>query len=333
MKKEIKVVVTGAAGQIGYSLIPRLVDGNTFGNKTVNLSLVEIPQVVSKLEGLAMELEDSYFPNLGSINYTDNFSEASRDADWFLLVGSIPRGIVYNGKKIEERSDLLQINGGIFVEQGKAIGEFGNQNAKVLVVGNPANTNALIGRAAANNPSQTWMAMTMLDANRAKSMLAKKLACNVSEIKKMIIWGNHSPTMYPDYENALLNNQSVSKLVNDEDWIDSKFIPSVQQRGKAVIDARGASSATSAAKAALDTVYACENETESGNCFSAAVYSDGAYDVPKGIMCGFPLMTTSSGEIEIVRDLNLSDKARSRLDVSIAELLSEKEAVKDLLTE
>ena len=333
MKKEIKVVVTGAAGQIGYSLIPRLVDGNTFGNKTVNLSLVEIPQVVSKLEGLAMELEDSYFPNLGSINYTDNFSEASRDADWFLLVGSIPRGIVYNGKKIEERSDLLQINGGIFVEQGKAIGEFGNQNAKVLVVGNPANTNALIGRAAANNPSQTWMAMTMLDANRAKSMLAKKLACNVSEIKKMIIWGNHSPTMYPDYENALLNNQSVSKLVNDEDWIDSKFIPSVQQRGKAVIDARGASSATSAAKAALDTVYACGNETESGNCFSAAVYSDGAYDVPKGIMCGFPLMTTSSGEIEIVRDLNLSEKARSRLDVSIAELLSEKEAVKDLLTE
>jgi len=333
MKKEIKVVVTGAAGQIGYSLIPRLVDGNTFGNKTVNLSLVEIPQVVSKLEGLAMELEDSYFPNLGSINYTDNFSEASHDADWFLLVGSIPRGIVYNGKKIEERSDLLQINGGIFVEQGKAIGEFGNQNAKVLVVGNPANTNALIGRAAANNPSQTWMAMTMLDANRAKSMLAKKLACNVSEIKKMIIWGNHSPTMYPDYENALLNNQSVSKLVNDEDWIDSKFIPSVQQRGKAVIDARGASSATSAAKAALDTVYACENETESGNCFSAAVYSDGAYDVPKGIMCGFPLMTTSSGEIEIVRDLNLSEKARSRLDVSIAELLSEKEAVKDLLTE
>ena len=226
---------------------------------------------------------------------------------------------------------MLQINGGIFVEQGKAIGEFGNQNAKVLVVGNPANTNALIGRAAANNPSQTWMAMTMLDANRAKSMLAKKLACNVSEIKKMIIWGNHSPTMYPDYENAFLNNQSVSELINDEDWIDSKFIPSVQQRGKAVIDARGASSATSAAKAALDTVHACENETESGNCFSAAVYSDGAYDVPKGIMCGFPLMTTSGGEIEVVRDLNLSDKARSRLDVSIAELLSEKDAVKDLL--
>ena len=168
MKNEIKVVVTGAAGQIGYSLIPRLIDGNTFGDKTVNLSLVEIPQVVSKLEGLAMELDDSYFPNLGTIDYTDNFSEAAEGADWFLLVGSIPRGIVYNGKKIEERSDLLQINGGIFVDQGKAIGEFGNENAKILVVGNPANTNALIGRNAANNSSQTWMAMTMLDSNRAK---------------------------------------------------------------------------------------------------------------------------------------------------------------------
>ena len=331
MKNEIKVVVTGAAGQIGYSLIPRLIDGNTFGDKTVNLSLVEIPQVVSKLEGLAMELDDSYFPNLGTINYTDNFSEAAEGADWFLLVGSIPRGIVYNGKKIEERSDLLQINGGIFVDQGKAIGEFGNENAKILVVGNPANTNALIGRNAANNSSQTWMAMTMLDSNRAKSMLAKKLSCNVSEIKKMIIWGNHSPTMFPDFENALKDNRSVASLIEDTNWIDSQFIPNVQQRGKAVIDARGASSATSAAKAALDTVIACENITSSDDCFSAAVYSDGSYGVPEGIMCGFPLMTTSSGEIEIIRDLTLSDSAWSRLNLSIDELLSEREAVKDLL--
>ena len=206
-----------------------------------------------------MELDDSYLPNLGTINYTDNFSEAAEGADWFLLVGSIPRGIVYNGKKIEERSDLLQINGGIFVDQGKAIGEFGNENAKILVVGNPANTNALIGRNAANNSSQTWMAMTMLDSNRAKSMLAKKLSCNVSEIKKMIIWGNHSPTMFPDFENALKDNQSVASLIEDTNWIDSHFIPNVQQRGKAVIDTRGASSAASAAKTALDTVSACEN--------------------------------------------------------------------------
>ena len=227
MKNKIKVVVTGAAGQIGYSLIPRLIDGNTFGDKTVNLSLVEIPQVVSKLEGLAMELDDSYFPNLGTIDYTDNFSEAADGADWFLLVGSIPRGIVYNGKKIEERSDLLQINGGIFVDQGKAIGEFGNENAKILVVGNPANTNALIGRKAANNSSQTWMAMTMLDSNRAKSMLAKKLLCNVSEIKKMIIWGNHSPTMFPDYSNTLISGKSVLGTIDDENWLKTEYIPAV----------------------------------------------------------------------------------------------------------
>ena len=331
MNSKVKVVVTGAAGQIAYSLIPRLVDGRTFGDKIVDLCLVEIPQVVSKLEGIVMELEDSYFPNMGKVTYTDNFEEASHDADWFLLVGSIPRGIVYEGKKIEERSDLLKINGGIFVNQGESIGKNGKDNAKILVVGNPANTNALIGRKAANNSSQTWMAMTMLDSNRAKSMLAKKLSCNVSEIKKMIIWGNHSPTMYPDLENALKDNQSVANLIEDTNWIDSHFIPNVQQRGKAVIDARGASSATSAAKAALDTVIACENATSSDDCFSAAVYSDGAYDVPEGIMCGFPLMTTPSGEIEIIRDLTLSDNARSRLNLSVDELLSEREAVKDLL--
>ena len=173
--------------------------------------------------------------------------------------------------------------------------------------------------------------MTMLDSNRAKSMLAKKISCNISEIKKMIIWGNHSPTMYPDFENAMINNESVANLISDNDWITSEFIPNVQQRGKAVIDARGASSATSAAKAALDTVLACENVTPSGDCFSAAVYSDGAYDVPEGILCGFPLMTTPDGEIEIIRDLTLSDNARSRLNISINELLTEKEAVKDLL--
>ena len=196
MKKEINVVVTGAAGQIGYSLIPRLIDGKLFKDTIVNLSLVEIPQVVEKLEGLAMELDDSYFPHLGSIDIYDDFSAASHNGNWFLLVGSIPRGIVYKGKKIEERSDLLKINGGIFVDQGKAIGNYGANEAKVLVVGNPANTNALIGMNAANNKNQTWMAMTMLDSNRAKSMLAKKINCNVSEISKMVIWGNHSPTMY-----------------------------------------------------------------------------------------------------------------------------------------
>ena len=331
MSSTIKVVVTGAAGQIAYSLIPRLVDGKTFGDKTVDLCLVEIPQVVDKLKGLVMELEDSYFPNMGEVSYTSNFEEASVDGDWFLLVGSIPRGIVYNGKKIEERSDLLSINGGIFVDQGKAIGKNGNDNAKVLVVGNPANTNALIGKNAANNNSQTWMAMTMLDSNRAKSILSKKTNKNISEITNMIIWGNHSPTMYPDSENAFISGQKGSDLINDMEWIESDFLPSVQQRGKAVIDARGASSATSAAKAAIDTVMACETPTDHGDCFSAAIASDGAYDVPEGLICGYPLMTLEDGSIEIKRDLSLSEFALSRFQISIDELVSERDAVKHLM--
>ena len=331
MSSSVKVVVTGAAGQIAYSLIPRLVDGKTFGNKIVDLSLVEIPQVVSKLEGLVMELEDSYFPNMGDVSYTDNFEEASKDADWFLLVGSIPRGIVYNGKKIEERSDLLSINGGIFVDQGKAIGAYGKENAKILVVGNPANTNALIGKDAANNNSQTWLAMTMLDSNRAKSVIAKKTNNNISDVSNMIIWGNHSPTMYPDAENVVINGELGSSIINDMEWIESDFIPTVQQRGKAVIDARGASSATSAAKAAIDTVIACESPAVSGECFSAAIASDGSYDVPEGLICGYPLITLDDGTIEIKRDISLSDFAKSKFKISIDELISEREAVKHLI--
>ena len=331
MKDRVKVVVTGAAGQISYSLIPRLVDGHTFGDRIVDLELVEIPQVVDKLEGLVMELEDSNFPNMGNVNYTSDFEEAAKDADWFLLVGSIPRGIVFNGKKIEERADLLQINGGIFVGQGQAIGKFGKPDAKILVVGNPANTNALIGRHAANNDSQLWMAMTMLDSSRARSVLSKKLNTRIGEISKMIIWGNHSPTMYPDFENVVLNGVQGKDLIHDMEWVKNEFLPVVQQRGKAVIDSRGASSATSAAKAALDTVVACENPTESGDCFSAAVLSDGSYDLPEGIICGMPLMTTPEGKIEIVRDIALSDFAKEKIKISTDELIEERTAVEDLL--
>jgi malate dehydrogenase len=268
---------------------------------------------------------------MGEVKYTDNFKEASKDADWFLLVGSIPRGIVYNGKKIEERSDLLSINGGIFVDQGKAIGEHGKANAKILVVGNPANTNAFIGKNAANNDSQLWMAMTMLDSNRAKSVISKKTNTNISDVTNMIIWGNHSPTMYPDSENVCINGVLGSEAINDMTWVESEFIPSVQQRGKAVIDARGASSATSAAKAAIDTVIACENPTPSGVCFSAAIASDGSYDVPEGIICGYPLMTLEDGTVDIKRDIVLSDFAKSKFQISIDELLEEKEAVKHLM--
>ena len=327
----VKVVVTGAAGQISYSLIPRLVDGNTFGDKIVDLELVEIPQVVDKLEGLEMELEDSNFPNMGNVNYTSDFEEAAKDADWFLLVGSIPRGIVFNGKKIEERADLLQINGGIFVGQGQAIGRFAKSDAKILVVGNPANTNALIGRHAAKNDSQLWMAMTMLDSSRARSVLSKKLHIGIGDISKMIIWGNHSPTMYPDFENVIANGSSGKDLIDDMNWVNNEFLPVVQQRGKAVIDSRGASSATSAAKAALDTVIACENPSASGDCFSAAVISDGSYDLPEEIICGMPLMTTPEGKVEIVRDIVLSDFAKGKIKISTDELIDERDAVKDLL--
>ena len=331
MNSRVKVVVTGAAGQIAYSLIPRLVDGKTFGDRIVDLCLVEIPQVVSKLEGLVMELEDSYFPHMGEVTYTDNFEEASHDADWFLLVGSIPRGIVYEGKKIEERSDLLKINGGIFVNQGKAIGSNAKDDAKILVVGNPANTNALIGKNASGKDSQLWMAMTMLDSSRAKSVLAKKTNVNVDQVSNMIIWGNHSPTMYPDIENAVVNGESISSVINDMGWVENEFLPTVQQRGKAVIDARGASSATSAAKAALDTVIACENPTDSDDSFSAAVESDGSYGVPEGLICGFPLSTDGNGVVTIKKGLELSDFAKQKFQVSIDELISERQAVEHLM--
>ncbi|MDB2451123.1 malate dehydrogenase [Gammaproteobacteria bacterium] len=331
MSSRVKVVVTGAAGQIAYSLIPRLVDGNTFGDKIVDLCLVEIPQVVSKLEGLVMELEDSYFPNMGEVTYTDNFEEASNNADWFLLVGSIPRGIVYEGKKIEERSDLLKINGGIFVKQGEAIGKNGKNDAKILVVGNPANTNALIGKNSAGKESQLWMAMTMLDSSRAKSVISKKTGANIKDIKNMIIWGNHSPTMYPDLENVLIDGKHGKDVIDDMGWVEDHFLPAVQQRGKAVIDSRGASSATSAAKAALDTIIACENITEEGNSFSAAVASDGAYGVPEGLICGYPLITLSDGSVEIKRDISMSEFAKKKFQISIDELESEREAVKHLL--
>ena len=331
MSSRVKVVVTGAAGQIAYSLIPRLVDGKTFGDRIVDLCLVEIPQVVSKLEGLVMELEDSYFPHMGEVTYTDNFEEASHGADWFLLVGSIPRGIVYEGKKIEERSDLLKINGGIFVNQGKAIGSNAKDDAKILVVGNPANTNAIIGKHASGKDSQLWMAMTMLDSSRAKSVLAKKTNVNVDQVSNMIIWGNHSPTMYPDIENAVVNGESVSSVINDMGWVENEFLPTVQQRGKAVIDARGASSATSAAKAALDTVIACENPTDSNDSFSAAVESDGSYGVPEGLICGFPLSTDGNGVVTIKKGLELSDFAKQKFQVSIDELISERQAVEHLM--
>ena len=331
--KEINVAVTGGAGQIAYSLLPRLVSGETFGPDTrVNLRLIEIPQVVDKLQGTIMELVDCGFDQTGELTATSDIREGVKDADWVLLVGSIPRGIVIDGKKIEERSDLLKINGGIFTDQGSAIGELAKSDAKILVVGNPANTNALIGMNSANNPSQQWFAMTALDANRAKAQLAEKAGVTISSLKSMIIWGNHSPTMYPDPYNATINGTSAAEVINDSKWLEDDYLPLVQQRGKAVIDARGASSAASAANAAIDTVKSVINPTDEGDCFSAAVVSDGSYGVPEGLIFGFPLKTTSGGDVEIIQGIELNSFANSKIQITTEELESEREAVVDLIS-
>ena len=331
--KEINVTVTGAAGQIAYSLLPRLISGETYGENTkVNLKMVEIPQVVERLEGTIMELIDCGFEQTGSLSSTDDINEGVKDADWVLLVGSIPRGIVVDGKKIEERSDLLRINGGIFTGQGKAVGEYAKENAKILVVGNPANTNALIGKTKSNNPNQEWFAMTALDANRAKAQLAKRAKCDISFVSNMTIWGNHSPTMYPDPFNAKINGVSAVEAINDKNWIENEYLPLVQQRGKAVIDARGASSAASAANAVTDTVKAVDNVTRPDDWFSAAIASDGSYDVPEGLIFGYPLKSNGQGKIEIVQNIELNDFAKSKIKITTEELLSEKAAVEDLLT-
>ena len=331
--KEINVAVTGGAGQIAYSLLPRLVSGETFGPDTrVNLRLIEIPQVVDKLQGTIMELVDCGFDQTGELTATSDIREGVKDADWVLLVGSIPRGIVIDGKKIEERSDLLKINGGIFTDQGSAIGELAKSDAKILVVGNPANTNALIGMNSAHNPSQQWFAMTALDANRAKAQLAEKAGVNISSLKNMIIWGNHSPTMYPDPYNATIDGTSAAEVINDSKWLEDDYLPLVQQRGKAVIDARGASSAASAANAAIDTVKSVINPTDEGDCFSAAVVSDGSYGVPEGLIFGFPLKTTSGGDVEIIQGIELNSFANSKIQITTEELESEREAVVDLIS-
>ena len=331
--KEINVAVTGGAGQIAYSLLPRLVSGETFGSDTkVNLRLIEIPQVVDKLQGTIMELIDCGFEQTGKLIATSDIKEGVKDADWVLLVGSIPRGIVIYGKKIEERSDLLKINGGIFTDQGAAIGELAKSDAKVLVVGNPANTNALIGMNKANNSSQQWFAMTALDANRAKAQLAEKAGVEISSLKNMVIWGNHSPTMYPDPYNATIDGQSAAEVINDSRWLEDDYLPLVQQRGKAVIDARGASSAASAANAAIDTVKSVINPTEEGDCFSAAVVSDGSYGVPEGLIFGFPLQTTQEGKVEIIQGIELNDFAKAKIKITTEELESERQAVADLIS-
>lgn len=328
----MKVVVTGAAGQIAYSLVPFLCEEGIFNShEKIDLNLVEIPQAMERLDGFVKELEDSAYSTVNSISTFDNIQDAVIDADWCLLVGSIPRGIVLNGKEIKERSDLLKINGGIFTEQGSAIGKNAKPSCKILVVGNPANTNALIGKINSKTNSQLWMAMTMLDALRAKAQLAQKLNCHVDEIYRLAVFGNHSPTMFPDLENTVIGGKNAYESINNHDWIENEFLPRVQQRGAEIIKARGASSASSAARAACETVKAVEHPTRSGDVFNAAVMSDGAYGMPEGIFSGFPLISDGNGSIEIVRDYSLSDFAKTGLKKTADELVAERNLVKDLI--
>ena len=328
----MKIVVTGAAGQIAYSLIPFLCERGIFqSEEKIDLHLVEIPAAMERLNGFVKELEDSAYSTVNSINTHDSIDAAVEHADWCLLVGSIPRGIVFQGKEIKERSDLLQINGGIFTEQGKAIGSKAKDNCKILVVGNPANTNALIGYHNAGNKNQTWMAMTMLDALRAKAQLSIKLGCHVDEIYRLAVFGNHSPTMFPDLENTIVNGQNAYEAINDPGWVENEFLPKIQQRGAEIIAARGASSASSAARAACDTVKAVEHPTRSGDVFNAAIISDGSYGIPEGIFSGFPLLSDGNGNIEIVRDYSLSEFAKSKISITATELLEEKDLVEDLI--
>ncbi len=325
MKTPVRVAVTGAAGQIGYSLLFRIASGAMLGgDQPVILQLLEITPALDALRGVAMELDDCAFPLLAGIEQTDDPDVAFGDVDYALLVGSRPRS------KGMERKDLLEANGAIFTVQGKALSDNAADGVRILVVGNPANTNALI---AMNNapkiPRERFTAMTRLDHNRAMAQLAAKTQSSVNDITRMTIWGNHSATQYPDLFRAQVKGEIAADLIGDQAWIDGTFLPTVQQRGAAVIEARGLSSAASAAAAAIDHVRTWVSGTAEGNWTSMAIPSDGSYDVPDGLMSSFPV-TTSEGSHSIVGGLDLDDYSRGKIDASVAELVEERDTVAEL---
>ncbi|HWO61007.1 MAG TPA: malate dehydrogenase [Umezawaea sp.] len=321
----VNVTVTGAAGQIGYALLFRIASGHLLGADTpVRLRLLEIPQAVKAAEGTAMELDDCAFPLLSGIDITDDAKTAFDGVNIALLVGARPRS------KGMERGDLLSANGGIFKPQGEAINAGAADDVRVLVVGNPANTNALIAQQHAPDvPAERFTAMTRLDHNRALAQLSKKLGVSLGEIKKLTIWGNHSATQYPDLFHAEVNGVSAASAVGDQEWLENSFIPTVAKRGAAIIEARGLSSAASAANAAIDHVYSWVNGTPEGDWTSAAVVSDGSYGVPEGLISSFPV-TASGGQYSIVQGLEIDEFSRGRIDASVAELVEERDAVKAL---
>jgi malate dehydrogenase len=321
----VNVTVTGAAGQIGYALLFRIASGQLLGPDTpVRLRLLEIPQAVKAAEGTAMELDDCAFPLLEGVDIFDDATKAFEGANIALLVGARPR------TKGMERGDLLEANGGIFKPQGEAINAGAADDIKVLVVGNPANTNSLIAQQHAPDvPAERFTAMTRLDHNRALAQLSKKAGAPVTAIKKLTIWGNHSATQYPDIFHAEINGKNAAEVVNDQEWLAGTFIPTVAKRGAAIIEARGASSAASAASAAIDHVHTWVNGTAEGDWTSMAVVSDGSYGVPEGLISSFPV-TTSGGSWEIVQGLEIDDFSRGLIDASAAELSEERDAVRKL---
>jgi malate dehydrogenase len=326
--KTVKVAVTGAAGQIGYAMLFRLASGSVFGPDTaVELQLLELEHALPALEGVKMELDDCAFPLLNKIVTTSDPNVAFKDIDWGLLVGSVPR------KDGMERNDLLRVNGGIFVGQGKAINDNAGDNARIVVVGNPCNTNCLIAMNNAPRISRDrWFAMTALDENRAKSQLAAKAGTAVRDVSNLTIWGNHSATQYPDFYNAKINGKTATDVINDEEWLQGEFIKTVQQRGSAIIKARGASSAASAANAALDTVTRINAPTPEGDWFSTAIPSDGSYGIPEGLIFSFPLRSKGDGDYEIVQGLELNDFSKEKIQATSSELEMERDAVKEMLS-
>jgi malate dehydrogenase len=326
MKSPIKVAVTGAAGQIGYSLVFRIASGEMFGpDRPLTLHLIEIPNALDALNGVVMELHDCAFPLLESVVPTADLDEGFRDINWGLLVGSIPR------KAGMERIDLLGINGKIFIGQGQAIERNAAADVRVLVIGNPCNTNCLIAMNNAKEiPRNRWFAMTRLDENRARAQLAHKAGVEITRVTNMTIWGNHSSTQYPDFYNAKIDNRPANEVIDDEKWLKEEFISSVQQRGAAVIKARGLSSAGSAANAIIDTVRFLTNDTPGEDWHSVAVYSDGSYDVDRELISSFPVRV-QGGEWKIVQHLPINEFSRDKIDKSVAELKEEKSLVSDLL--
>jgi len=325
MTNRVKVAVTGAAGQIGYALLFRIASGQMFGPKTeVELQLLELEQALPALHGVAMELDDCAFPLLKKIVCTSDLNQAMKGANWALLVGSVPR------KQGMERSDLLQINGGIFTKQGQAINDYAADDVNVFVVGNPCNTNCLIAMHHARDvPNNRFHAMTMLDELRARTQLATKAGVAITDVTQMTIWGNHSATQYPDFYNAKINGQSAAAVINDETWLKDTFVSTVQQRGAAILKARGLSSAASAANAIIQGVGHLVNDTVAGESFSMCLPSTGEYGVDKGLIFSFPCRR-QQGVVSVVEGLPFNSYAQEKFDATLNELRQERDMVAGL---